>query len=70
MEYLFGERAIRTYRILWVLAILVGASAELELVWSGAYILNGLMALPNLNGLIGLSGVVAEATRRYLANHA
>ena len=69
IEYLLGEHAVHPYRVLWVLAILIGASAKLELVWNASDILNGLMALPNLVGLLGLSGVVVEATRRYLAKH-
>jgi AGCS family alanine or glycine:cation symporter len=41
--------------------------AELELVWTFADVMNGLMAVPNLIGLVGLSGVVAAETRQYLA---
>ena len=65
VEYLIGGRAIQPYRILWVLAVFAGACAKLELLWNAADILNGLMALPNLVGLVGLSGVVVAATRRY-----
>ncbi len=67
-EYLFGRRAILPYRLLWVVAVVVGASVKLELVWNLADILNGLMALPNLVGLLALSGIVVAETRRYLSS--
>ncbi len=74
-EYLFGIRAVLPYRWLWVIAVGVGgaakawsgAAAEFDLFWNLADVLNALMAVPNLIGLLGLSGVVVEETRRYLA---
>jgi AGCS family alanine or glycine:cation symporter len=65
-EYLFGRGAIKPYRIAWVGAVMVGAVVSLPAVWTFADIANGLMAVPNLISLIGLSGVVVEETRRYL----
>jgi AGCS family alanine or glycine:cation symporter len=65
-EYLLGTRAVKPYRILWVIAVMVGSVATLPAVWSFADIANGLMAIPNLVSLIVLSGVVADETRRYL----
>lgn len=65
VEYLFGERAIPAYRTLWCILIAVGAVAQLDLVWTFADVMNGLMALPNLVGLLGLSGIVAVETRKY-----
>ena len=47
--------------------IAVGAVAQLDLVWTFADVMNGLMALPNLVGLIGLSGIVVEETKKYFA---
>jgi AGCS family alanine or glycine:cation symporter len=38
------------------------------MVWDFADIMNGLMAIPNLIGLIGLSGVIVAETQRYLAD--
>jgi alanine or glycine:cation symporter, AGCS family len=70
VEYLVGERAVPWYRGLWCVLIAVGAVAHLDLVWTFADVMNGLMALPNLIGLIGLSGIVAEETRRYFAARA
>jgi AGCS family alanine or glycine:cation symporter len=67
VEFLFGERAMPLYRGVWIVLIVVGAVAQLDLVWTFADVMNGLMALPNLVGLIGLSGVVVEETRKYFA---
>jgi AGCS family alanine or glycine:cation symporter len=67
IEYLFGEGAIPWYRGVFCVLILVGAVAKLDLVWLFADVMNGLMAIPNLIGLIGLSSVVTEETRRYFS---
>ncbi|MBA4493033.1 alanine/glycine:cation symporter family protein [Paenactinomyces guangxiensis] len=64
-EYLFGSNAIIGYRIAFTLSVLVGAGLNLGLVWSIADIFNGLMAVPNLIGLIGLSGIVVAETKRF-----
>ena len=66
-EYLLGIRAVLTYRYLWVIAVFCGAMLKLQMVWDFADIMNGLMAIPNLIGLIGLSGVIVAETQRYLA---
>jgi AGCS family alanine or glycine:cation symporter len=63
VEYLFGNRAIRPYRWLWVAAVMVGAVVNIPVVWSFADIANALMALPNLIALLLLSGVIAAETR-------
>ena len=65
LEYLVGEWATRPYRVLFVAAIFFGAIRSLEFVWSISDVMNGLMALPNLIGLLLLSGVVAKETRDY-----
>lgn len=65
VEYLFGVRAIRPFRILWILAIPVGATAQLSFAWLVADTLNALMALPNLIALVLLAPVVVQTTRRY-----
>ena len=49
------------------LMVLVGATIKLDIVWTFADIMNGLMAFPNLVGLLGLSRVVVEETKKYLA---
>ncbi len=67
-EYLFGTKIIQPYRIMWIVAILIGAIIKLELVWTFADVLNGLMALPNLIALLLLSPVVFSKTRQYFSN--
>jgi AGCS family alanine or glycine:cation symporter len=67
VEYLFGVKSIIPFRVLWVLAIPVGAVAELKLTWKVADTLNALMALPNLIALLLLSPVVFKLTRDYFA---
>ena len=62
-EYLFGSRAVRAYQIVFILVIVLGASMQLDLVWSISDTLNGLMAVPNLVALLGLSTVVGKLTR-------
>lgn len=62
-EYLFGERVIKPFRLLWVLAIPVGALGQLDFIWLLADTLNALMALPNLVALLLLSPVVFRLTR-------
>ncbi len=66
IEYLLGEWAIVPYRLLFVAAAFVGAVRTLQFVWTFSDVMNGLMALPNLIGLLLLSGIVARETRRYL----
>lgn len=66
VEYLFGYHAVRYYRLIFVGMILFGANLKLGLVWTFSDIANGLMAIPNLIGLIGLSGIVVTETQRFL----
>ena len=66
-EYLCGVKVIPAYRILWVVAIPVGAMQDLNLLWLMADVLNGLMALPNLIALLLLSPVVFKLTRQHLS---
>lgn len=65
-EYLFGEKAVVPYRILFCIMVFIGAViSKTELVWSFADTMNGLMAIPNLIGLLGLSGIVFTETQKY-----
>ena len=71
VEYLFGVRATTPYRLLFVLAAFAGAAVlqlghaqGFQVVWSFSDVFNGAMAIPNLIGLLLLSGVVARETRR------
>jgi AGCS family alanine or glycine:cation symporter len=67
IEYILGVRAILPYRILFVIAAFAGSVYTLDFVWLLSDVMNGLMALPNLVGLLLLSGVVAVETRSYFA---
>ncbi|GAB4073101.1 sodium:alanine symporter family protein [Barrientosiimonas marina] len=65
-QYLFkSATAVKIYRTVFVLFIFVGATASLDAVWTLADILNGLMAAPNLIGLLGLSGIIVFETKRF-----
>jgi alanine or glycine:cation symporter, AGCS family len=66
IEYLVGKRAVLPYRILWCVAVYAGSVFTLQFVWDFADLANGLMALPNIIALIGLSGVIVSETRTHL----
>ncbi len=66
-EYLLGQKSLPIYRTIFVLAIVIGATLELDLVWNIADTLNGFMAIPNLIALLGLSGVVIKLTREHFS---
>ncbi|NCB30333.1 MAG: sodium:alanine symporter family protein [Clostridia bacterium] len=63
--FLFGDKASKVYNIIFTLVVFGGSIGGLELIWDIADTLNGLMAIPNLIGLVCLSGVVAKATKDY-----
>ncbi len=63
MEYLFGIRSILYYRLLYISLVIPGALLSLNLMWTIANVLNGLMAFPNLIVLFMLSSVVIEETK-------
>ncbi len=65
MEYLVGVKGIMPYRYAYIILVGCGAFLKLETIWVIADIVNGLMALPNLIALIGLSGVVVAETKHY-----
>ena len=65
IEYLFGHKAVKPYQVLFVIVIVLGAVADLTLVWDISDTLNGLMAIPNLIGLLLLSPVVIKVTKDY-----
>lgn len=66
-EYLFGVRAILPYRLVYLLLVAAGAFLHLDLIWLLADIVNGLMAIPNLIGLVGLRHVIIDETRAFFA---
>ncbi|HHF3826896.1 TPA: alanine/glycine:cation symporter family protein [Haemophilus influenzae] len=63
--YLAGIRAIKIYRLTYIILVGLGAFLHLNLIWIIADIVNGLMAFPNLIALIGLRKVVVEETKDY-----
>ena len=67
-KYLLGDKAVVPYRVLFILAIPIGAIIKLELVWKLSDIANALMAVPNLIGVIFLSGVVAKMSKDHFSN--
>lgn len=66
-EYLFGTKSMIAYKIVFVLMIYVGATMNLGLAWDLSDTFNGLMAIPNLIGVISLSPVVMKITKNYVA---
>ena len=65
--YLVGDNFTLLYRVIFVLAIIPGATMSLGTVWNLGDIFNGLMAVPNLIGLLLLSGVVATETKEFIS---
>ncbi len=66
VERLFGRRLVMPFRVLFSLVVYVGCTMQLGVIWAFSDIMNGLMALPNLIGLLVLSGLIARETRHYL----
>ena len=69
LQYLVGSKAIVPYRLLFVAVTAVAAVVELDVVWRISDVMNGLMALPNLIGLLLLSGLVFRETRSYFSRN-
>ena len=65
LEYLLGTGAVLPYRVAFVLAAFLGSLGTVEFVWLLSDVLNGLMAIPNLIGLLLLSGLIVRETRAY-----
>ncbi|MDA0216485.1 MAG: alanine:cation symporter family protein, partial [Cyanobacteria bacterium] len=65
LEFLLGTAAIKPFRLVWVAVVVIGAVAAGGVIWTIADILNGLMVIPNLIGLLLLSGTVFKLTRDY-----
>lgn len=65
VQYLFGLRAIKAFRLLWTLVVPIGAVSSLDFIWLLADTLNAMMAIPNLIALVLLSPVVFALTRDY-----
>lgn len=67
-EFLFHEKSLIIYRIAWVIAALSFANFKIGFVWNLSDTLNGLMAIPNLIGLVLLAPMVFKVTREYFDN--
>ena len=68
VQYLFGLKVAKGYQVLFIIIVVVGAVASLDVVWDIADTFNGLMAIPNFIALFALSGVVAKLTKEYFAD--
>ncbi len=66
-EYLFGSKATIVYRVIFIVFILGGATMSLDLAWELSDTFNGLMAIPNLIGVIALSPIVSKITKNYVS---
>ena len=64
-EYLFGTKYILFYRYIWVICVFVGAQVNLEMVWNLSDAMNALMAIPNLIGLLLLTGTLVKGTQSF-----
>lgn len=67
-QFLLGKRIIVPYRILWTIAVLIGATIQMDVAWLVADILNALMAIPNLISLLVLAPLVVRLTDTHLRN--
>ncbi|PKO47401.1 MAG: sodium:alanine symporter family protein [Betaproteobacteria bacterium HGW-Betaproteobacteria-22] len=67
MEYLLGSRAVAPYRVIFTAAVIIGATSSLEFVWNFSDLMNGMMAIPNLIGLLLLSPIIKLETKRYFS---
>ncbi|MBS0606735.1 MAG: sodium:alanine symporter family protein [Parachlamydiales bacterium] len=65
MEFLAGEKVLLGYRVVFCAFAFLGAVMSFDLVWPIADIMNGLMSIPNLIGIIGLTGIISVETRAF-----
>ncbi|WP_342752796.1 alanine/glycine:cation symporter family protein [Shouchella clausii] len=63
--YLFGDKNTIIYKIIFVVVVMIGAGTSVQIVWDIADIFNGLMAIPNLIGLLLLSNVIVKETDKF-----
>jgi len=67
IEFLFSEKVIKPFMVAYSLVAILGATADLGLMWNIAETFNGLMAIPNLIALFLLSGTVVKLAKEYFA---
>ncbi len=65
--YIFGEKYVLIYRLIYIATVFIGTVATLDLVWLFADTFNGLMAVPNLIALLLLSTVIAKESKDFIA---
>lgn len=68
-EYLFGTKATIIYRVVFIAVVFLGATMSLDLAWDLSDTFNGLMAIPNLIGVVALSPIVMRITGNYVRRH-
>ena len=68
IQYLGGLKAAKVYQLIFVLVVVVGSVASIDVVWDVADTLNGLMAIPNFVALFALAGVVAKLTKEHFSS--
>lgn len=66
VEYLKGKQWVKSYRVIYIVAVFCGSVMNLTLVWNLADCMNALMAIPNLISLLMLSGIIVHETRKFL----
>jgi AGCS family alanine or glycine:cation symporter len=67
ITFLFGTRAELPYRLLWIVFVFLGAIGKLHVIWNIADTLNGLMAIPNLIGVLGSIALVRRLIREFFS---
>ena len=67
IEYLTNHKVGQVYKLIFIIVVVLGSIASLDVVWDIADTLNGLMAIPNFIALFALSGVVAKLTKEYFS---
>lgn len=65
-EYLFGTKSTVIFKVLHILTIMLGAVLTSSLAWDISDTFNGLMMMPNLIGVVSLSGLVIKLTKNYV----
>lgn len=65
-DYLFGSKAAKVYRIIFLIMLVIGAILQLTVIWNFADIMNGLMVIPNVISLIALRRVIVDKTKYYI----
>jgi len=68
-EYLFGTKSVVVYKVIHLITIMCGALLTSSLAWDISDTFNGFMMIPNLIGVLALSGLVVKITKNYIDRH-